>query len=188
MDTSQSLDRNRLGEPGSGASAGTKPFTLRGPGAKDGHAVHELISACPPLDLNSRYCYLLQCTDFARTCILAERDDRVVAWVSGYRRPADASVLFIWQVAVHPEARGHSLAKTLLTALLARPDCRSVATIQTSVTADNLASLRVFESLAASLDARFVKHKWLEREAHFQGHHDTEYLLTIGPFETPRGP
>ena len=40
-------------------------------------AIWELISACPPLDTNSAYANLLQCTHFADTCVIAEREGRI---------------------------------------------------------------------------------------------------------------
>ena len=43
--------------------------TFRMPNAADGPAVSQLIASSPPLDTNSAYCNLLQCTDFAETCV-----------------------------------------------------------------------------------------------------------------------
>ena len=40
-------------------------------------AVTALIAACPPLDRNSRYFNLIQCTHFADNCIIAERGGRM---------------------------------------------------------------------------------------------------------------
>jgi len=73
--------------------------------------VHDLIARCPPLDRNSLYCNLLQCSHFAATCALARHDDTTVGFVSGYRPPSDPGVLFIWQVAVDSTARA-SLGNT----------------------------------------------------------------------------
>ncbi len=78
----------------------------RPPRLSDGPAVHTLARRCEPLDLNSPYSYLLLCTDFAATCVVAERDGDLVGFVSGYLKPADPRGLFIWQVAVSPAARG----------------------------------------------------------------------------------
>ncbi|OYW87818.1 MAG: diaminobutyrate acetyltransferase, partial [Sphingobium sp. 32-64-5] len=79
-----------------------------------------MIAACPPLDGNSAYCNLLQCTDFADFCILAERDGQPVGWVSGYRPLSAQENFFVWQVAVAAEARGQGLAGRMIEALLAR--------------------------------------------------------------------
>src|SRR5690554_486165 len=73
---------------------------VRKPTAMDGMNVHRLIAQCPPLDPNSVYCNLLQCSHFADTAVLVEAQGEVVAFMSGYVKPTDAQVLFVWQVAV----------------------------------------------------------------------------------------
>ena len=48
------------------------PVTLRKPESTDGYALNSLVERCKPLDTNSVYCNLLQCSDFADTSIAAE--------------------------------------------------------------------------------------------------------------------
>lgn len=158
------------------------PLVLRPPAATDGRAVHALVASCPPLDPNSLYCNLLQCSHFAPTCCIAELQGRVVGFVSGYLLPQDREVLFIWQVAVAAEARGSGLGKRMLADLLARPVCAAVTTLHTTITQANRASWALFESLARDLAAPLAASECFERDAHFDGHHDTEWLVSIGPF------
>ena len=73
-----------------------------------------MIAACPPLDTNSAYCNLLQCTDFADFCVAAAQGGQLAGWVSGYRPPAAPGDFFIWQVAVAPAARGQGLASRMI--------------------------------------------------------------------------
>ncbi len=115
------------------------PIVMRRPVAEDGPAVSGLVGVCPPLDENSRYCNLLQCTDFSDTCIVAERAGELVGWVSGYRLPAEPETLFVWQVAVHPDARGESLGKRMLLTLLQRLSKSGVSALRTTVTKANQA-------------------------------------------------
>src|SRR5690606_15860277 len=68
---------------------------LRRPRAADGAALFDLIAACPPLDLNSRYCNLLHCTHFADTSVAAERDGVLVGFISGYLPPRRSDTLFV---------------------------------------------------------------------------------------------
>src|SRR3546814_13244218 len=67
-------------------------FRFRMPKAEDGAAISKLIAACPPLDRNSAYCNLLQCSHFADTCIVAERDGYIAGWISGYRPPSEPEI------------------------------------------------------------------------------------------------
>lgn len=156
-------------------------ITLRAPVATDGLAVHRLIAACPPLDTNSVYCNLLQCTHFADTCAVAERDGRIVGFLSGYLLPQCPDTLFLWQFAVADEARGQGLAKRMLHHVLARPGNRDVRRIEATVTASNAASWGVFESFAREHDAAAARRPMFERDAHFGGEHDSEVLISIGP-------
>ena len=169
-------DTNKQAAPGDADG-----IRLRKPDARDGMAVWRLIADCPPLDRNSAYCNLLQCTDFADTCILAERDGEVVGWISGYRPPAEHDTLFVWQVAVHETARGCGLAGRMLQGLLERPDCDGVERIKTTITPDNEGSFALFRSFAKRIDAPFDEDSGFDKDKHFDGLHDSEHLITIGP-------
>src|SRR5215831_20895561 len=104
---------------------------FRTPHATDGPAVHRLLSRCPPLDANSRYCNLLQCTHFADTSVVVEQDGEVVGFVAAYLKPRRATTLFVWQVAVAPEYRRQRLATRMLTWILMRNACRAVTHLET---------------------------------------------------------
>lgn len=161
-------------------------LTFRAPEAEDGARVHDLVAACPPLDQNSMYCNLLQCTDFADTCILAEQGDQLVGWISGYRPPAEPATLFVWQVAVHESARGTGLAGKLLMALLERPSEQPIRFIKTTVTPDNEASRALFRSIARRANAPMREQSGFDKNAHFRGRHDSERLIIIGPIPRER--
>ena len=149
------------------------------PRAEDGPRVTALIASSPPLDANSAYCNLLQCTDFSETCVLAERDGEVMGWISAYRPPAHAERLFVWQGAVDPRARGEGLALRMLDELIARPAAASAQVLATTITEDNDASWALFRAFARRSDANLTKSPRFEREAHFAGAHDTEWEVRI---------
>ncbi len=142
----------------------------------------DLIAACPPLDPNSLYCNLIQCTDFANTCVLAEVNAEAIGWVSGHLLPEDRETLFVWQVAVREQARGSGLGLAMIDALLTRRTARGVKNIKTTITLGNEASWALFRSIAKHRSAPLISEVWFERNRHFGGRHDTEYLVSIGPF------
>ena len=107
------------------------------PDATDAPKITQLIASSPPLDTNSAYCDLLQCTDFRETCILAERGEKLLGWISGYRPPVSPERFFIWQVAVASEARGEGLALKMLGQLLNRPAVSGASMLTTTITEDN---------------------------------------------------
>lgn len=154
---------------------------LRKPVAADGPAITRLIAACAPLDTNSAYCNLLQCSHFADSCVVAERDGQIVGWVSGYRPPAEPDSFFVWQVAVAKVARGQGLAQRMINALLDRPIADGATHLITTVTDDNGPSWALFQGLARAWAARLTKSVMFDRDAHFAGAHATEWLARIGP-------
>lgn len=154
---------------------------FRMPVTEDGPAIWRLISACPPLDSNSLYCNLLQCTDFAETCILVERNDKIVGWISGYRPPKEPDSMFVWQVAVYESARGQGLGQLLLDALFQLPAVRDATRLITTVTPSNLASRRMFEHFASRHGAKLEARPHFKTDVHFGGAHESEELLSIGP-------
>lgn len=141
----------------------------------------ELIAACAPLDPNSLYCNLLQCTHFAATSIKAERDGALDGWISGYRLPGEPSTLFVWQVAVHERARGHGLGVAMLEALVGRSTLVDATRLETTVTPSNDASRRMFAKFARNRGATLDVCPWFDREKHFGGSHESEELISIGP-------
>ncbi len=170
----------------SNSAPAKKPqFLLGRPEPTDGSAVHALISRCPPLDENSMYCNLLQCTYFAETSATARRGDRLVGFVSGLRVPQRPESLFVWQVAVAEDARGSGLGRQLILHILARAANRDLRRIETTVTPANAASRAMFLGLAKQLGAPLEESVQFERQQHFDGHHDDEMLMQIGPFSQP---
>ena len=159
--------------------------TIEAPRSEDGAAVHDLIAACPPLDTNSLYMNLIQTTHFANTCALAREDGEVIGWVSGHIPPEEPDVFFLWQVAIGEKARGKRIPKRLVADIFSRPSCKDVRFLKTTITPDNEASWGLFKSIARWLDAPLQESPFFDEDKHFKGRHDSEILVTIGPFDRP---
>jgi len=160
-------------------------IVLRPPVREDGVRLNLFVRINPPLDMNSVYCNVLQCTHFADTCVLAERDGGIIGYVTGYRMPARPEVYFLWQVGVGVEGRGQGLGTRMIQAILARDVCRGMTELHTTITPSNEASRRMFASFARAEGAEMR-----EEEAYFPrdvlGDHEAESLFRIGPLSTPR--
>lgn len=155
---------------------------FRQPTAEDGYALNKLVEHSPPLDPNSVYCNLLQCTHFAETSVAVEENGVLVGFISGYIPPGKPDTVFVWQVVVDKSQRGRGLAKKMLHAIVERPACAAVTHMETTITPDNEASWALFRSFARDKGADIVDRIWFEKHAHFGGQHDSEALLRIGPF------
>lgn len=159
----------------------TQKFIFHTPSKDDGLAVSRLINACPPLDSNSVYCNLLQCHHFAETSVAAKKEGDLVGFVSGYLIPDNPSILFIWQVAVDEQVRGHGLASQMIQEIIGRPNNTEITWLETTITADNKASLALFENIARELGGMVKRTVMFDKQQHFNNKHDSEYLMRVGP-------
>lgn len=154
---------------------------FRQPTLTDGLAIYELVKASPPLDVNSSYLYFLQASHFADTCVVVERNQTIVGFLSGYFRPDAPHSLFVWQVAVADTMRGQGLAKRMLQALLANQKGQTeVTTLCCTISPSNKASQALFQSFAKQYGLKLTVTHFIE-EAHFgsEGHEAEElYSLT----------
>jgi|SRR5690554_5989003 L-2,4-diaminobutyric acid acetyltransferase len=173
MEETEETHSQRVGTP-----------NLRQPTPEDGFLLNRLVAVSPPLDTNSVYCNLLQCSHFADTAVAADLDGKLVGFISGYIPPAKPDTLFVWQVVIAETMRGQGLAKQMMQHLLLRLASRSLRFIETTITPDNDASWGLFRSLARDLNAELVSDVFFRREQHFGGQHDDEHLLQIGPINS----
>jgi len=158
-------------------------ITLRQPCLEDGATMCQLVQETAPLDPNSCYTYLLLCTHFADTCVVAEDEGELVGFVSAYRPPTAPDALFVWQVAVKSTARGQGLAKTMIRTLLERDTCGGVSFLEATVTPSNVASQTLFRSLAKAHQARCTETCYFPPEVLGSSEHEAEVLFRIGPLQ-----
>jgi L-2,4-diaminobutyric acid acetyltransferase len=155
-------------------------MNLRAATERDGARVWRLLARTGGLERNTCYAYVLLFSDFGDTCLVAEQDGELLGFVLAYRPPAHRDELFVWQIGVAPEARGHGLGSRMLDTLLAQPGCDGVAYLTATVSPDNEASRRMFAAVARrrgvpfSIDPRFGA-------ALFAEPHLDEDQVRIGP-------
>ena len=157
--------------------------TYRRPTVADGPAVWRLVKEVGTLDLNSSYAYLLLCRDFAETCVIAELEGKVCAFLTGYIPPGEVDTLFVWQVGVGRSARGLGVASGLLKHLLLREGNKGVRHLETTVSPSNTASRALFTSLARRLETEISESPGFPAELLSEDGHEPEPRLRIGPIE-----
>lgn len=168
-----------------GGTAMTESIAIDPPGIADGAALWRIARDSEKLDLNSSYAYLLWCRDFPDTSAVARIDGEAVGFVTGYLRPGTEDTLLVWQVAVDPRHQGKGIAGALLDHLLDRLVDRGVRYLETTVTADNVASNRMFDSLAQRRSAPSARTELFGADE-FPDGHAAEFLHRIGPFSPAR--
>lgn len=158
-------------------------LNFRAPVAADGPAMHALVERCKPLDLNSRYCYLILCEHFASTCVVAECDGEVIAFMTAYILPQRRDTLFIWQIAVDAGFRGHGIAKRLLGHLLGRQITKKIRYIEATVNPSNQASRALFAATARECSSELHTSVLFDAGLFGEGDHEREDLLRVGPVD-----
>ncbi|GEK46620.1 diaminobutyrate acetyltransferase [Halomonas pacifica] len=159
------------------------PLFIRKPNPDDGWGIYELVKACPPLDVNSAYAYLLLATQFRDTCAVATNEEgEIVGFVSGYVKSNAPDTYFLWQVAVGEKARGTGLARRLVEAVMRREEQAEVRHLETTITPDNEASWGLFTRLADRWQAPLNSREYFSTDQ-LGGEHDPENLVRIGPFQ-----
>ena len=158
----------------------TASMTMAPPTPADGPVLWSIADGTGVLDVNSRYAYALWSRDFAATSVVARLDGSPVGFVTGYRRPTEPDTLFVWQVAVDAAARGHGVAAAMLDELADRVGCTR---LETTITADNTASIALFSAFAQRRGAA-VERGELFADAELGVGTKPEFLYRIGPFTT----
>ncbi|WP_420040273.1 diaminobutyrate acetyltransferase [Gordonia sp. MP11Mi] len=152
----------------------------RRPRATDGIRMWEIARDSQVLDVNSSYAYVLWGEDFSDTSIVAEVEERVVGFVTGYRRPQAPDALMVWQVAVDSDQRGKRIAGTMLRELFKRNTGSGVTAIHTTISPDNEASQALFAGVARELGLEFTRQPFLKAEL-FGDSHEPEDLYRLSP-------
>jgi L-2,4-diaminobutyric acid acetyltransferase len=150
---------------------------FRKPTLHDGKHLWRMARDSQVLDLNSSYSYLLWCRDFAETSILATVDEQPAGFITGYLRPNEPDTLMVWQVAVDESFRGRRLAGSMLDRLVRET---GALRLETTITDDNEASIRLFTGFAERRDAELEREPLFTRDQ-YPDKHDTEFLFRIGP-------
>jgi len=155
---------------------------LRPPTPEDAASIWRLVRDARVLDVNSAYAYLLLCSDFAETSLVAHAGGRTVGFVGAYRPPVRPDTVFVWQIVTSGDLRHSGLGSSLLDGLLSRPACRSARFLEATVTPSNLPSRALFRGLARRRGAALVEREGFPAELFPTADHEEEVRLRIGPF------
>lgn len=164
-----------------GAAGAPSAVSLAVPTVPDGAALWRVARDSGTLDLNSSYAYLLWCRDFADTSVVARRDGEVIGFITGYLRPTSLHTLFVWQVAVDARERGTGVGARMLDGLVDRLTPAGVRYLETTVTADNVASNRLFRAFGARRSAGIERAELFGPAVFPDEGHEAEFRYRIGP-------
>jgi L-2,4-diaminobutyric acid acetyltransferase len=155
---------------------------FRPPKTDDGKYFWEIAKASKTLDVNSIYHYLIMCRHFGKTCLAAEKQGRVVGFITAYIPPGSPDTVFVWQVAVDEKERGQGLGVQMLVTLFKKLKILNIKHLDATITPSNQASVKLFMAVARELKSSFEFEKEFFPAVNFgENIHEPEILFHIGP-------
>ncbi len=154
----------------------------RKPEPADGEKIWQLVKDTGVLDLNSPYSYLMLCRYFRNTCIVAEHNQQIVGFVSGFITPENPGVIFVWQVAVAESQRRQGLGISMLKHIFAREDCPEVRFLELTVSPSNQPAIALYHKFANEMGVPVEVSECFSADLFPAGNHEPEMLYRIGPF------
>lgn len=179
IDTLPGMLPKTAGQPAAAPHPSQDDLEIRRPTVADGGAMWRIARDSRTLDVNASYAYLLWARDFAATSVVATVDGVPAGFVSGYLRPNAPATLMVWQVAVDDAHRGRGIARRMLDALVDGLD-EPVDALETTITADNEASIALFSAFARGRGADLARGPLFQAD-HFPDGHEAELLFRIAP-------
>jgi len=152
----------------------------RPPVSGDAADLKSLVERCAPLEPNTTYAYLLFCTHFAETCLVAHDSAGMVGAIVGYSPPAQPETVFVWQIAVDGRTRGQGLGGRMLEELARHCQGRGIVHMEATVAPSNTASDRLFRRFAARRSTGLERKPYFSEELFGGDSHEPEFLYRIG--------
>jgi L-2,4-diaminobutyric acid acetyltransferase len=137
-----------------------------------------LVANRPYVGLNSRYTYFLLAKDFSDTCVIAEQNNKIIAFSSGYIPPERPDTFFNWEIVVDKDYRGYGLQKKMLLHQILIAEAKY---FEGTVNPSNAASRRNYCELAQLLNTKCEEYVLLSEEDFENDGHEPEILYRIGP-------
>lgn len=162
---------------------------IRAATTNDAPEIWRLVTESGVLDCNSVYAYGLLCRDFCDTCLVAcrtredygKRREEILGFVTAYWLPRDPAVLFVWQICVAASAKKQGLGRRLLDSLVERCSASTLEAIEATIAPSNVASRKLFESLAKRLRVPMVDCEGFDAALFPDPSHEVEPRIRIGP-------
>jgi len=162
----------------------TTDIEIRHPLETDAAPLWQLIGEMGGLERNTCYAYVLLCTHFAAGSLVAVQDGQLVGCVLGYLPPSQPDAMFVWQIGVRAEARGHGLATKLLDRFSGLPTYEECRFLETTVATTNQASRALFRGFARRCGVPCEEGPGFPAVLFLPESHEDEDLFRIGPLRS----
>ncbi len=132
---------------------------------------------------DSCYAFILLCSHFGDTGVVAEEDGEITGYALGYRPPIRSDDAFIWHLGVAAGRDRAELIPRLLEEVLGRRANRDARFLCITARPDDHALREELQQVARRLGTRCSVEACFPAEV-FAGEHPGETLLRVGPLAT----
>lgn len=156
------------------------PIAFRPPTLRDAARIFALAPQRGTPAQDSCYAFILLCSHFSDTGIVAEVNGDVAGYALGYRPPIRRDDAFVWHLGVADGQDRAELIPRLLEELLARRANRDARFLCITASPDDQALRDELQMVARRLGTRCAVEACFPAEL-FAGEHPGETLLRVGP-------
>lgn len=156
-------------------------IAFRTPTENDGKEMFRIVKESKVLDVNSSYSYLMWGKFFYKTSIIAQYENEVIGFVTGFLKPESPNTLFVWQVAIDEKCRGNGLATKLIMKLINKLKSQNIQFIEATVTPSNKPSSNLFKGLAKRYETDCEIYECFSKDQFPDSSHEAEFAYKIGP-------
>ncbi|WP_269915540.1 hypothetical protein [Acinetobacter sp. HY1485] len=148
----------------------------------DAPEIYNIVLNTPGIDNNSLYFYTIWLKEFSASNVVATRNDKIVAFLTAFRKPSDSRTLFLWQLAAVPRHGiadlGYKLSEFLIELELKNTKLKC---IEATIDIDNQSIFYVLKKITNKYNGKLTKHEFLSQEylsSNTETHHE-ETLIKV---------
>ena len=159
-------------------------YTIRLANRNDAIFMWRLVEESAILDHNSFYCYFVLSNFFSSTCAVAEVQNRIIGFVTGFIEPERPDTYFVWQVRVVKSARQKGIGSSLIKFIIGKHE--GIRYVEATISPSNAASQHLFFSIAKYYGVEVVEDDNFLPSSSFPieaGVHEQENLFRVGPIK-----
>lgn len=117
------------------------------PEACHAQEVKTLVDENEQLDSNSLYIYLIWCSFFSQNSAIAIKNNEVISFVTGFRKPDDPETYFLWQTAAKKRHGVANLGLNLILYAVEKEIENGIKAIEASVNKKNTPIVMLMKTL-----------------------------------------
>ncbi|GEM_PF-3598627 len=148
---------------------------------EDAKEIHTIVKNTPGIDDNSLYYYSLWLKEFDQSNVVATQNNKIIAFLTAFRKPKDPETLFLWQLAAIPRHGVPDLGVRLAYHLIDYEIDNNLSGVEATIDLNNKSILYVMKKIEKKYNGKMLMEEYLSEDflSGNDEHHHSETLLKI---------